>query len=74
MFVATAAVEAAWVAVELEVAVALGKDEPWRRVTDWDVLDEDLGEEPLAEAKVLASSDMEPLLVPLMMVLVDVNV
>ena len=29
-------------------------------------------EEPLAEAKVLASSDIEPLRVPLIMVLVEV--
>ena len=42
-------------------------------VTDWDVLNgEEVGKEvPLAEAKVLASSDIEPLRVPLSMVLVD---
>lgn len=45
-------------------------------VTDWDVLDgKVVGKEvPLAEAKVLASSDIEPLRVPLRMVLVDVYV
>ena len=74
IFVGVAAVEVVRLAVELEVTVLLRGDEPWRRVTDWDMLDgEEVGnEEPLAEAKVLASSDIEPLRVPLIMVLVDV--
>ena len=66
-------------AVELETKVLLRGElwaEPWRSVTEWDVLDgKEVGkEDPLAEAKVVARREMEPLRVPLMIVLVDVSV
>jgi len=77
VFVGAAEVDVETVAVELEVAVLSRVEvraEPWRSVMEWDVLDGDeVGkEDPLAAANVVASSDIEPLRVPLMMVLVDV--
>lgn len=77
MFVGAAEVDVETVAVELDVAVLLRVvvwAEPWRSVTERDVLDgEEVGkEDPLAEANAVASSDIEPLRVPLMMVLVEV--
>lgn len=79
MFVGAVELDVELVAVELRVVVPLRgvvRAEPWSRVTEMDLLDGDevRKADPLAEANVVASSDIEPLRVPLRTVLVDVYV